>query len=369
MPQINSEKFNSSVLYDALCPISKDFVRSVSDPMCLYDFDCRILMVNESATKLFGSQSEDFFVGKSVLDFILPQDHPQLLESIKCCIDTQLANQAECSIRTITGDTLSIKTTSFILSNKDADPVALLSLVKNTGVDISKKDQGIEPAQKAQLYLDLLRHDISNKLQIIMSSAELLGETINKSTRSELVQNIIDSISSCKSIILRTEILENYASQPLKIEYLDAYLRSALYNLVKSSNGVIVNANIQVDEAAIICDEYITHLLENVLQNVLKQNIQKEKQIWLTLEEDNDGYLLSVDDNGLGIPSEIKNNGNNINGKISGIGLCICHALIEKYQGWIRIANRIEEHPEEGITVLVWFPKYNHPIMQDMNHF
>jgi sensor histidine kinase regulating citrate/malate metabolism len=63
----------------------------------------------------------------------------------------------------------------------------------------------------------------------------------------------------------------------------------------------------------------------------------------------------------------LRNNGICVQGRSSGIGLYICHVLIEKYQGWMHITDRIEGHPEKGTQVSVWFPKYNQSIMHDSN--
>ena len=357
MSQIELDEDASSALCETYCHISKEFVRSLSNPTCLLDLDCRILMVNDGAMKLFGSQSEKFFIGKSVLDFILPKDHPRVIEGIKQCLETHLASQSKYTIRTESG-TLPIKTTSFVISNQSERPVALMSLVKDESNGIEKVHRYAEPSQRAQLYLDLLRHDISNKLQIIMSSTELLRESRDESIKDNLIQNIMDSIFSCKSIILRTEILENYNTQPMKPQYLDVILKYSLYNLIKSPANVDIIANIQIGDALILCDKYVTHLLENILQNAWKHNTRDDPHIWIKLQEDDNGYLLSISDDGPGIATETRNNGTSLKGRNTGIGLYICNAMIEKYHGWIKFTDRIENHPEQGTQVLVWFPKY-----------
>ena len=313
-------------------------------------------MVNDGAMKLFGSQSEEFFIGKSVLDFILPRDHPKVLDNIKRCLETHLANNSKYTIRTETG-IVPIMTTSFILSDQSKKPVALMSLVRDSSDDIVKTHRYVEPSERAQLYLDLLRHDISNKLQIIMSSTELLRDSTDESIKSNLIQNIMDSISDCRSIILRTEILENYETKPMKPQCLDGILKSALCNLVDSPADVDVSANIQVADALISCDDYIPNLLDNIFSNAWKHNSRSDRHVWIGLKEFGDGYLLSVSDDGPGIATDTKNNGPSLKGRHSGIGLYICHAMIEKYHGWIKITDRIQNHPEQGTQVLIWFPK------------
>jgi PAS domain S-box-containing protein len=358
--QNDSQSYNS----EAYRCINREFIKSAPDPICLFDLDYRIVMLNEKATKLFGLQPESFFIGKSILDFILPENHPQVLECIKNCLNTNLIRQSKYLIRTDNGTALPVKTTSFILSNRADRPIALLSLVRDAS-DRKAEDINIESAQRAQLYLDLLGHDISNKLQVIMSSAELLRDSIRNPFESRLIQNIIDSVSSCKRIIYGTEILEHYKNRPMRDQHLDTIVKTALLGLIKSRDDITVHANIQVCDATILCDEYITCLLSNILDNAWIHNTCDDKQVWVTLSKDLNGYLLSICDNGPGIISDRKNNGACLEKRSSGIGLFICHALIEKYQGWIQITDRIKDQPDQGTQVVIWLPQHQKPLEQD----
>ncbi len=357
MPQINSENSNPPFISEAQGFINKEFVKSVPDPMCLLDLQCRIVMVNEGAMKLFGSQPEAFFIGKSVRDFIISEDHLQLLEGINHCLNSNYTNQSEYSILTENGTSLPITTTSFILLDKLDRPIALCSLVKESNKHDEPQDLSFEDTQRAQLYCDLLGHDISNKLQVIMSSAELLQDTINSPIESQLIQDAIESVSSCKRIINSIKILEDYNDKPLKIQYLDVIVKTALLELIKSCEDVAIHANIQVCDASILCDEYVGYLLSNILDNAWIHNMRGNKQVWVKLSENNDGYLLSISDNGPGLPSESRTKGTHLEGRSAGIGLYICHALIEKYQGWIQIADRIENQSDQGAQISVWFPR------------
>ena len=357
MPQINSENNNPSFISEAQGFINKEFVKSVPDPMCLLDLQCRIVIVNEGAMKLFGSQPETFFIGKSILDFIIPEEHPQVLEGLNHCLNTNQTNQSEYSILTEEGAPLPIRTTSFIVLDKMDRPIALCSLVKESIKHDEPQELSFKHSQRAQLYCDLLGHDISNKLQVIMSSAELLQDSLNSPIESQLIQNVIESVSSCKLIINSIKILEDYNDKPLKIQYLDVIVKTALLELIKSCKDVAVHANIQVCDASILCDEYVGYLLSNILDNAWLHNIRDNKRVWVKLSENNDGYVLSISDNGPGITSETRTKGTHLEGRSAGIGLYICHALIEKYQGRIQIVDRIENQSDQGTQVSVWFPR------------
>ncbi len=69
------------------------------------------------------------------------------------------------------------------------------------------------------------------------------------------------------------------------------------------------------------------------------------------------GYEVTISDNGPGICQEIRGDMLNIEGRRGGVGLHLCQKTVEKYGGSIDIRERVENNPECGITVRLWFPK------------
>jgi K+-sensing histidine kinase KdpD len=306
--------------------------------------------------KLFGPKPETYFIGKSVFDFIIPEDKPQIQRGINRCIQTSIANQAECSIRIEDGTTRKIKTTSFPLSDKSDIPIALCSFVQERSDEAISSSPSSENVQKAQLYLDLLGHDVSNKLQVILSSTELLREFMTTQTAERLLDNILESVSSCTRLIHGTEILETQASEPMNVACLELVVEEALYSLLRYQDEVSIEANFQVGDATILCDRFVSYLVSSILDNACKHNTREDKHVWVKLVEDENGYLLNISDNGPGIPITNSLTGSSLGNRSTGIGLYVCKVLIEKYQGWMEITDRIENQPDQGTLVKVWFP-------------
>jgi PAS domain S-box-containing protein len=359
MPQLDSENHRESSISEAHCCFNEEFIKSLPEPVCLLDFDCRILMVNESAMNLFGSKPEQYFIGKSVLDFIIPEDHPKVLQSIEQCINSQLASESEYSIRGDDGTIIPIRTTSFSLSDGSKIPIALCSLVKDkTQIDDLPRGS-TDYTQKARLYLDLLSHDISNNLQVILSSAELLRASTIDSQEERLIKNIVDSVLSCRRLIRGSEILEHYRRSPMEVQNLELVVENELYELIKSTHDVEVHANFQICDAKILADEFVSYLISNILENAWLHNTSNEKHVWIKLYEDEEGYKLSISDNGPGLLENNSVTGNRLGDRQAGIGLYICNALIDKYQGRIEITSRIPNQPNLGTEVVILFPRYS----------
>ncbi len=360
MPQLDSEIHSDSSVSEAHCCFNEEFVKSLPDPVCLLDLNCRILMVNESAMNLFGPQPEQYFIGKSVLDFIIPEDHPKVLQSIEQCINSKVASESEYSIRGEDGTIIPIKTTSFSLSDGSKIPIALCSLVTDTTQIDDFPKGSTDYSQKARLYLDLLSHDISNNLQVILSSAELLQASAINSQEEQLIKNIVDSVLTSRRLIRGSEILERYRSAPMEVRNLELIVENELYELIKSTRDVEVHANFQVCDATILVDEFVSYLISNIFENAWLHNTSNEKHVWIKLYEDQEGYKLSIGDNGPGL-NESGSTGKRLEDRQAGIGLYICNALIDKYQGRLEIKNRIPNQPHMGTEVLLIFPRYTGP--------
>ncbi|MFW9847644.1 MAG: PAS domain-containing protein [Candidatus Thorarchaeota archaeon] len=63
-------------------------------------------------------------------------------------------------------------------------------------------------SKKASLYLDILAHDVANQLQIISGCTELIKIVARLDSREQLIKQILNSVSKCKTTIQRARLTE-----------------------------------------------------------------------------------------------------------------------------------------------------------------
>jgi signal transduction histidine kinase len=106
--------------------------------------------------------------------------------------------------------------------------------------------------------------------------------------------------------------------------------------------------------------DLLRELFENILSNSLKFCDGKRPSVRIASKRSQDGWLCSVQDNGVGIPSEdlqyvfhmFRRGTHDVKHRGYGIGLAICHRIVELHSGKIWV----ESVPNEGATFCIHFP-------------
>ena len=70
-----------------------------------------------------------------------------------------------------------------------------------------------------------------------------------------------------------------------------------------------------------------------------------------------DGYELTVSDNGPGIPDKQKTWLFDVDRRFGGVGLHQVKQIIEKYSGRIEVLDRIHGDPRQRAQFRIWLPK------------
>ncbi len=188
-------------------------------------------------------------------------------------------------------------------------------------------------------------------------SAELLRETTRNPSALELIGNIIESVSNCEQFIANTQIMERIITAPLGHRSLDKAVHDTILSAIGDYDDLLVHASIEVVNAIVLADEFLNHILSNLIDNAYRHNSAREKHVWVCLREHGTGYEVSIGDNGPGMPSDIRGILSNIEGRRIGVGLHLCQSVIEKYGGTMEIRNRLDHLPESGTEIRIWLPR------------
>jgi signal transduction histidine kinase len=92
--------------------------------------------------------------------------------------------------------------------------------------------------------------------------------------------------------------------------------------------------------------------------NSVEHNIKERKKVWIRLERSGLDYLLSISDDGPGIPDSTKAGLFNMSRRFGGLGLHTVNHLVEKYGGRIELHDRVPGQYSQGLEVKIWFPKH-----------
>jgi len=219
--------------------------------------------------------------------------------------------------------------------------------------DITEKKLADEQIRKSlaekELLLKEIHHRVKNNLQVICSLLSLQSGYI---TDRKALAMFNESQDRVRSMALVHERL--YQSQDLaRIDFAE-YVRSLVPQLVhaygSSSGPVAIKVNVKdvlfgIDEA-VSCGLIINELVSNSLKHAFPQ--RRGGEIGVTVDIRNEEYVLTISDNGVGLPADLHSR------KAEGLGLQLVSTLTEQLGGSIEVTSG------QGTQYRISFPERGH---------
>jgi PAS domain S-box-containing protein len=318
-------------------------VKMSLDGIIIGDLKGFITDVNDAIVKMYGADDKREFVGKHVLDFLVESDRDR---AVRDSLDSLKLGQGKtCEYRAISksGEEVPVEVTVAIKRDENGEKIGFVDIVRNISnrkkneEELKKNNRKMELMnEKLRVIGGLTRHDILNKLQIINSKVFLAKKSGNHMQALETIENISQQI---RSILEFSREFEMLGAEELKYIDVDWALREAV-SLASDLKGIrILN---ECSGLTVLADSLLRELFHNLIDNTLKYG-EKTTQIRVSYENVDGQLKLVFEDDGVGIPSEMKpklfTRGF---GKGTGLGLFLIKKTVEFY-GW-----QVQEAGTEG---------------------
>ncbi len=209
----------------------------------------------------------------------------------------------------------------------------------------------VELNEKLRVVESLTRHDIRNKLSALNGRVYLLKKRFGEN--QEALQHVRDMelVSQQMLRILEFErIYVHVGAEELECVNVDQHLTEAVSLLSDLKGTKVIN---ECHGLTVLADSLLRQLFYNLIDNSLKYG-EKISRIRVHYEEEENQLKLIYEDDGVGIPEEIKTNLFNEGfGKGTGYGLYLIKRICEAY-GWT-----IQEtgKPGQGAQFIMEIPK------------
>jgi len=225
--------------------------------------------------------------------------------------------------------------------------ISPLSYIRDIEIEFNHMAQRIENLiGDVKLLSNAVSHDLRTPLARIRFGIDTLQEEDDPVLRrrfEDKISNNVDEMTSLVETLLRYARLDQ---SMLEIKKDDILLSDLITNCIKTKKSDAVNFtfNDLADELKLTGDRsYVSMLINNLLQNAV---IYGKGQVQVTLNRNQNNALIIIEDNGLGIAKEQRENilkpfvrGDSKNNTIKGhgIGLAIVKRIVDWHQGTIDI--------------------------------
>ncbi|MDN7024235.1 PAS domain S-box protein [Methanoculleus sp. FWC-SCC1] len=202
--------------------------------------------------------------------------------------------------------------------------------------------------REANLYLDILTHDMGNATNVPGIYADLLIEELDgpeKEHARRLKAGIDRSTEILRNVATIRKIYEGRA--PLEPIDVDRAIRAGIAHLQH------IRIHCRNIHREVCADALLPEVFANLIGNAVKYG-GPDVRVTVRAREQNGEVLISVEDTGPGVPDEVKGKlftrfeRGMAKGKGQGLGLFIVRTLVERYGGRVWVDDRVRGRPEAG---------------------
>ena len=238
---------------------------------------------------------------------------------------------------------------------------------------IGQRTAELEEARaKAELYVDVMAHDIGNMGQIALGYIEMAGSILraapepdtNALSMLDQSAGTIDEIARLIGNIRKTRTGTPGARQVVEVDIGDLLERvRAQY---QSIPGREVNIRIdRISNCHVMANDLLYEVFSNLVGNSIKHSrgpLNINIRIDWYLEQEKRLCQISIEDDGPGIPDHVKEEVLHCRGtrhqssRGRGLGICLTMMLIGEFHGQFRLEDRVPGDYSKGLRAVVTLP-------------
>lgn len=272
------------------------------DAFVITDLDNIVLYVNQAFIDTYG-YSEEEIIGKNVMIIRSSSIAGDLSERIRSGTRTG-GWSGEIMNRRKNGEEFPVELWTSTVRNDQGEAVALVGVAREITERKRSEDQIRSSLAEKEILLKEIHHRVKNNLQIITS---LLNLQSSKAESVEIQAILQESQTRVKSMALVHE--ELYQSDDFaRVDFAD-YIRRLTTNLFRTYQTTPAAVSLLVDvqelflpvDTAVPCGLIINELVSNALKHAFRDG--QGGTVTIQLQSDGALYVLSVSDDGIGLPA------------------------------------------------------------------
>lgn len=328
-----------------------DIILNSVDAIIGFDEDFRVFLWNKGAENIFGYAREEA-MGKD-FEFLIPE---YLLEKgEKEFLIDEVRNKGfianyESDRVTKSGEIKSVSISRFAIFDEQNKSIGSVGIVRDITL-VKKLQQELREKENLALIGEVVSsvaHSLSNPLNIISGNADYL--MLNKKPGDEEYEELQAIINETTRITRSIRHLLNF-SRPIKsnkkLNDLNEIIQRIAGNVKHISGNKEIKVKKEIDNTAgkfEFDSEQIEESLLNIVTNAI-QAIPSKGEITLALRRKNGNAVISVSDNGPGIPKENLDRifkpffSTKEYGKGTGLGLSIVKRVVSEHGGSISVKS------------------------------
>ncbi len=229
-----------------------------------------------------------------------------------------------------------------------------------------------ESKGQTELYLDILSHDISNINTVSIGFLELLFERPDLTPMSRsYVTSSLDAIRKSSQLVAKVRTFSKIQKGPKDLEAID--IKESFHRMAEmvkkehSDKRVQIKARLGKSPLTVRSDELVDEMFYHILKNAIVHNPRESVLVEVLVKRGSrngiDGYTITINDRGEGIPDEMKERifdrfyHTQTIAPDNCLGLSIVKGIVERFSGETWLDDRMKGDHSQGASFKIFLPK------------
>jgi PAS domain S-box-containing protein len=305
---------------------------------------------------------------ETLLSHVLPEDRAEVERKFQKAVSDHEGWNFECRICRADGEIRWIWKQGRCKYDADGKAIRMAGVIQDITERKNIEEELKESKAQAELYVDLMGHDINNMNHIAMGFIELAldRDDLSDETRG-LIKKPIDTINNGTKLIDNVRKLQRIKSRKLPTSIMEI---GSVLSAITADYSHIPGKDVKISytpacSCMVIANEFLVDVFTNLIGNSIKHsNGSVQINIYQkSVQMGGKSYCeVIIEDNGPGIPDKLKdaifnrNSRGNTKAMGTGIGLYLVKTLVDDYGGSVRVEDRVAGEQSKGSRFIVILP-------------
>jgi PAS domain S-box-containing protein len=329
----------------------KTLFERANDGVFLLSPDATFIKTNKRGAEMIGYSREEL-VGKQLRELVAPEESETSKERWKALLNGQAFGPYERIFVKKDGTRFTAEINASVIFDFSGKPVFVQGVVRDISERKAKEEALLAALQEKETFLKEVHHRVKNNLQIVSSLISLQSRRLNDPRD---VQIFKENQRRIRAMALIHEKL--YQSKNLDQVDFGSYLGSLAANLLQTCQKNSDDIHFAMDapdialdiQTAIPCGLIVNELVSNALQHAFPNG--RKGEVSISLRRDGPEFVLSVKDNGVGLPASIDLR------QTESMGLQLVTTLVDQLEGRIELERGQETEFKIAFKELRYKPR------------
>ncbi len=198
--------------------------------------------------------------------------------------------------------------------------------------------------EREDFFLSLLRHDLNNKMQIIIGYLKLIDDEKLDAKTIKYIKKAKGGYTEVMKMIDKMGMLKKVKEEEAQPVDLARFIREGIEGTRSSAEDrdVTLSSDKKIPSLKVLGGDLLEDVFYNILRNAIRHS--EGDNIRVSVDDKDKRVVVTIEDDGIGIPDERKaaifQRGYSAGDEAgTGLGLYFVKKMIENYQGTIKVKD------------------------------